>query len=372
MPRAAGGDVLTLRELGRATLARQMLLERATIGAREAIERLVSLQAQLPRPPYIGLWTRLEGFAQAELAQLLACRQVVRATMMRHTMHLVTARDYLRLREAVQPALERSLRSIAGRRLDGLDRDRLVEAARAEITPSPRSFAHLRAVLAELEPDRDPAILGYLARTRLRVVQDPPGGDWSFGGIPLYADAHAVLGAPLVDANDPAELVRRYLAAFGPGTVADAQTWSGLAGLRPTFEALRPDLRSFRSEGGRELFDLPGAPRPGADAPAPVRFLPDYDNLIVSHADRTRLMSDSDRRRVSLSGARVLATFLVDGRVHGTWKVERAQRSATLVMKPFARLPRTERAELIEEGERLVRFVADEAGSHDVHVVEGG
>jgi hypothetical protein len=372
MARKRSGDALSLRELGRATLARQMLLQRARVAPAAAIESLVSLQAQHHRHPYVGLWTRLTGFDQAKLASQLAGRKVVRATMMRHTLHLVTTRDYLRLRPAVQPALDRSLRSIAGKRLDGLDLDGLVDAARAEIADGPRSFAQVRALLAGLEPDREPSILGYLARTRLRVVQIPPGGDWGFGGVPLYADAEDWLSKPLAASDEPDELVLRYLAAFGPATVADAQTWSGLAGLRATFERLRPKLRSFSDPGGREVFDLPDAPRPADDTPAPVRFLPEFDNLVVAHADRTRLMSEEHRRRVSLKGARVLSTFLVDGRVHGTWKVERAKGAATLVIEPFARLPRTERAELIEEGERLVRFVADDAESREVRVARGG
>jgi hypothetical protein len=235
--------VLTLRELNRATLDRQMLLERQAIPALDAVERLAGLQAQVPSPPYVGLWTRLKDFRREELTRLMEERQVVRATLMRATLHLMTAEDYLLLRPALQPALTRSMNSIAGK------------------------------------------------------------------------------------------------------------------------EEIKPELRIIRDENDNELLDLPDAALPSGDTPAPPRFVPDYDNLVLSHADRGRVISDEHRKKVFLSAARVGATFLIDGFVRGAWKVEKTRRTATLVIEPFERLSRGDRDALSEEGERLVRFLAEPQGA---------
>ena len=362
--------VLTLRELNRATLARQMLLDREVLPVVPAVERLVGLQAQVPKPPYVGLWTRLRDFRREELAELLRQRRVVRATMMRHTLHLMSARDYLRLRPAVQPALARNFSSVAGKRTQGLDIDRLVAVARAHLEQQPRTFADLRTVLSALEPERDPSALAYAVRTYLPLVQVPPGGTWDFGGSPAYAVAETWLGEPLAPSEGPRELVLRYLAAFGPATVKDVQTWSGLVRLRGPIEELKPELRSFRDERGNGLLDLPDAPLPPADTPAPVRFVPDYDNLVLSHAARTRVIADEHRPKVFLSAARVRATFLVDGFVSGTWKIERTRHAAALVIEPFEPLSEETRDALFEEGERLLRFVEDNAEAFEVRFLE--
>lgn len=357
--------VLTLRELNRATLARQMLLSRQKVPALEAVERLAGLQAQVPAPPYIGLWTRLRDFRRKDLTRLVEQRLVVRATLMRSTLHLMTAEDYMRLRPALQPALTRAMESAAGKRLEGLDIDRLAEMARVYFE-EPRTFAELRPWLSEIEPDRDPSALAYAVRTHLPLVQVPSGGRWGYPGNAPFTTAESWLGRPLSGSVDPRELVRRYLAAFGPATVADIQKWSGLNRLKDFVEEMKPELRSFRDESGKELLDLPDAPLPPADTPAPVRFVPDYDNLVLAHAGRRRMLADEYRSRIFLSAARVRATFLVDGFVQGAWKIEKSKGTATLVIEPFLTLSKEDRDALAEEGERLVSFVEDDTKGHEV------
>ncbi|MBA2715306.1 MAG: winged helix DNA-binding domain-containing protein [Rubrobacteraceae bacterium] len=363
--------VLTLRELNRMTLARQLLLDREKLLVPAAVERLAGLQAQVPNPPYIGLWTRLRDFRRDDLTRLLERRQIVRATLMRSTLHLMTAEDYLLLRPALQPALTRSFQSIAGRRrLEGLDVARLVAVARTYFEEEPRTFAELRPVLSALEPDRDPGILAYAVRTHLPLVQVPSGGAWGYSGNAPFTTAESWLGRRLSGSENPRDLVLRYLAAFGPAMVKDVQAWSGLVRLKDRIQEFKPELRAFRDERGNELLDLPDAPLPPADTPAPVRFVPDYDNLILSHADRRRVIADEYRSKVFLSAARVRATFLVDGFVRGAWKIERARGTAALVIEPFETLSREARLALLEEGERLVRFAGEDAEAFEVRFAE--
>ena len=363
--------ILTRRELNRALLARQMLLERQTVSAREAVRRLAGMQAQIPNPPYIGLWSRLRDFQREELTQLIQQKQVVRATAMRHTLHLLTAEDYLRLRLAIQPALTRGWQTITKTRLQGLDVERVVETARAYVTEQPRTFVEIRDLLAKLEPERDPSALAYTARTFLPLIQIPPAGTWDVGGSATQMLVEDWLGQPLVSAEEGLpELIRRYLAAFGPATVGDIQSWSYLSGLKGAVEQLRPELRTFRDERKRELFDLPDAPLPDADTPAPVRFLPEFDNLILSHDDRSRVLPNEYRKNVFLTAARVRATFLVDGFVAGAWKFERVKKAARLIIEPYAPLADAVRDELAQEGGRLLRFAEDDATGFEVMFAE--
>jgi Winged helix DNA-binding domain len=365
---SAADRVLTLRELNRATLDRQMLLDRQSIPALDAIERLAGLQAQVPSPPYVGLWTRLNDFRREGLTRLMEERQVVRATLMRATLHLMTAEDYLLLRPVLQPALTRSMNSIARKRLEGLDLDRLVGTAREYFESGPRPFADFRLLLAELEPDRDQSALAYAVRTQLPLVQVPTGGVWGYSGKVPFTTAEKWLDRELSSSEDPRGLVLKYLAAFGPATVRDVQTWSGRIRLKESVEEIKPELRVLRDENDNELIDLPDAPPPAGDTPAPPRFVPDYDNLVLSHADRGRVISDEHRKKVFLSAARVRATFLIDGFVRGVWKVEKTRRAATLVIEPFERLSRGDRDALSEEGERLVRFLAEPQGAETFDV----
>ena len=361
--------VLSQRALNRATLARQMLLARERTTALHAVERLLGLQAQLPRPPYVALWARVAGFAREELTGLVQRREVVRATLMRCTLHMMSTRDYLQLRPALVPALDRAMRGVLRERADRLDIPKLLAAAREHLAAGPRTFEALRDLLAGDDADSDARAMGYIVRCQLPIVQVPTGAAWAYPAAAEFVGTDSWLGgAPAWGDAGPQLLVRRYLAAFGPASVGDMQTWSGLAGLREAFEALRPGLRVFRDERGRELFDLPDAPRPAEDVDAPVRFIPDFDSLILAHEDRRRLIADEHRAAIFLPNLRILPTFLVDGRVAGTWKVEAKKASATLVIEPFTPVPRAARAALTEEGDALVRFVEPEAASFAVRI----
>ncbi len=349
-----------------------MLLGREDVSAYEAVGRLAGLQAQVPNPPYIGLWSRLHGFGRGDLTGLIEDRRVVRSSMMRATLHLTTAEDYLLLRPAIQPALDRSLRSIAGKRLEGLDLDRLVSAAR-EMVEEPRTSKELQGRLLEMESDRDPSALAYLVRMRLPLVQTPPAGTWGKGGSPRFALPEPWLGARLADLGESLRaLVLRYLAAFGPAGARDFQAWSGLTGAKALLQEMRPELVEFRDEDGNELFDLPDAPLPPADTPAPPRFVPEYDNLVLSHADRRRVIADDNRKEVFLSAARVRATILMDGFVAGAWRIEKTKKSAALIVEPFAPLAPQDRDALAEEGERLLRFATDGQPELDVGFEHAG
>jgi hypothetical protein len=350
-------SLLTSRRLNRATLARQMLLGRAAIPALEAIERLVGLQAQVAQPPYIGLWTRLEGFQRAHLDELLVQRRVVRATMMRSTLHLVSAEDYRSLRATLQPVLLRGLRSFRGRRIAGLDVGRLVRVARRAVEERPRTIAELRSLLSEVEPRFDPAALVLIVRAHLPLVQVPGGGAWGFPSVPSYALAERWIGRPLDALADTRALVLRYLLAFGPGSATDVQTWAGMGELDQAAEALGGELRTFRDERGARLLDLAGMPLPSADVRAPVRFLPEYDNVLLAHSDRARIVPDAYRFRVFLSAGRVRATFLVDGLVAGTWRIERSRSATTIRIEPFTSLRKDVRDALAVEGEALAGFL---------------
>jgi hypothetical protein len=205
-------------------------------------------------------------------------------------------------------------------------------------------------------------------RLRLPLVMVPTDDRWGFPRDSRFALADGWLDEPLSGDRAPDPLVLRYLAAFGPASAADVQAWSGLKALTPVMDRLRPDLETFEDERGRELFDLPDAPRPDGDVPAPPRFLPEFDNLVLAHDDRTRVIADEHRGLVATKNLRIRATFLVDGRVSGTWTVERRGKRATLLLAPFARLAKAKVAALEEEGDALLRFLEKDAASFDVKV----
>lgn len=361
-------EVLTTRALNRATLARQMLLAREKTTALRAVERLCGMQAQLARPPYIGLWSRVAGFEAEDLTRLVRGRQVVRGTLMRVTLHLVSTRDYGGLRQVLQPMLSRALRD----RIPGLEVETVVAAARVCLEDRPCTFHELRALLGKKWPKLDERALGYAVRTHLPLVQVPAETAWGWPGAASFAVAESWIGKPMGKAWDERTLVLRYLAAFGPAGPRDAEMWSGLGKLRDAFEALRPRLRVFHDERGRELFDLPKAPRPPADRPAPPRFLPDYDNVMLAHVDRTRIVPAAHKARLATTNLRVVATFLVDGFVAGAWRISRARSAALLELEPFESFSRAVRADLTREGTGLLRFAEPEAGSHEVRFGRAG
>jgi hypothetical protein len=321
---------LTLRELNRALLARQLLLSRKPMPALRAIERVAGLQAQSAPAAQIGLAVRVEGFQPAELAG----RKVVRATLMRATIHLVSARDYLLFLPALLPSLRRKWRQYRAGDPEPADLDGIAASVLAA-ADEPRTHRELRALFEDDE-------LGSMwFRVRHHVPFVRVDG--------RYVAAEAWLGRAFGDPDEGmGHLVRRYLGAFGPATTADVAAWSGLqvAELRPALERVR--LRRFRDEAGRELLDVPGAPLPPADTPAPPRLLPRFDNLVLSHADRARVIAEEHRKRI-VRAAEVDATFLVDGFVAGRWKLDRGK----LELDPFVKLPRGDVAELRAEATRL-------------------
>ena len=359
---------LTTRALNRAALERQMLLCRANVSVIAAIERLVALQAQLPNPPYVGLWTRLADFQRDDLTTLIEKKRVVRSTMMRATQHLVTARDYLWLRSVLQPMLDQRCRHNWGRAMAGIETTELLDAGRAMLEERPHTITELKARLAERWPKREPNALGYSVQMLLPLIHIPPRGTWGMGGAVPAVLAERYLGRHLSGDRSPAKMTLRYLAAFGPASVADVQEWSGLKGLREVVDALRPKLRVLRDEQGRELLDLPDAPLPDPDTPVPVRFLPEYDNLILAYADRTRMLTREAQEAIWTKNG-LLATALVDGTVAAAWKIARERKRATLEIDPVRRIAKSDRAALVEEGLRLLAFTDPEVAAHDVRFV---
>jgi Winged helix DNA-binding domain len=373
--------VLSRPALNRALLARQLLLAPAAMPAAgqaraerviETVEHLVGLQAQAPFPPYYGLWSRLAGFEPDDLARLILSREVVRIALMRGTIHLVSARDCALLRPLVQPAVGRGLSILASRQLAGVDTAALAAAGRALVEERPMTFSELGAALAERWPEHPPAALAQGVRSLVPLVQVPPRAVWGAAGQAAHTSAEAWLGRPM-EAGPSLErlerlerLVTRYLAAFGPASVADAQAWSGLTRLREVTDRLRPGLRVFRDEQGTELFDLPGAPRPAPDTPAPVRFVAEFDNLVLSHADRTRIISEPNRQRMFTRNGIFPGTVLVDGFVAGMWKITRSRTAAALTIELFGPLGPRDRDAVTDEGGRLLAFAAPEAGSRDI------
>jgi hypothetical protein len=341
--------VLGTRALNRATLDRQLLLRRAALSAKAAVGHLLGLQAQNVKPPYHALAARLDGFAPEELSALMADREVVRIVTMRSTIHTHTADDCLTLRPFVQPARDRELGNFRTG-LRGVDLDRLAALAKELVETEPRTMKQLREALLTEWPDADPQALAIAARCRLPLVQVTPRGLWGRSGQVALTTAEHWLGRPTQEPPTPDAVVLRYLAAFGPASVKDMQTWAGLTRLREAFERLRPRLLTFRDENGVELFDLPDAPRPAEDTPAPPRFLPEFDNLLLSHADRTRVVPPEYWGR-SWQGNQAHCTLLVDGFLAGVWRLEQD----ALVIEAFGRLTKAQRADVAEEGERMLR-----------------
>ena len=345
-------EVLSDRALNRATLARQLLLGRSPLDPLAAVEHLVGLQAQVPTNPHVALWSRLDGFDTDQLDALLADRQIVRSAALRGTIHLVTAPDCLTIWPLEQPVLEQEMRNHRdfAPLLAEVDLTEPLDWAR-DFLSEPRTQPQLKAAFAERFPAFDPAALAFACRNRLALVQVPPRGMWGRSNQVTVATVEAWLGAPLDRTHTVAQLVPRYLAAFGPARPADMVTWSRLKGLAPAFEAVRDQLVEFVDERGRTYFDLADAPRPDPGTPAPVRFLPEYDNVLLSHADRSRF-ANRDVRLLYPPGRLGRGHVLVDGMLRATWIVNDDH-----IEMLTADLSRSERDDVNEEATKLSEFL---------------
>ena len=348
------GDVLTRRELNRTLLGRQLLLERRAMSPAAALEHLVGMQAQNPLDPYFGLWSRLEGFDPEELSAMVAGGEAVRAWLMRGTIHLVTARDCLALRPVMDSVLRKAFQgSQFARDTAEVDLDELVAATEELLADGPMTRAAIGRALAERWPGPPVESLGLAASYLVPMVQVPPRGTWGATHRATQAHLERFLGRPMATDDDPGETILRYLRAYGPAAPKDVRAWCYKTGLREVIDRLRPQLRTFRDEGGTELLDVPDGELFPAELPAPPRFLPEYDNALLAHDDRSRVIKPGEASRLWWKG-----TVLVDGFVDGTWKLERERKSLTLVIAPWSRWRKAERSEVAAEGKRLVEFAA--------------
>lgn len=368
--------VLSDRALNRATLERQLLLSRhPDMTVLDAVTHLVGMQAQIPHDPYTALWSRLDGFRPDDLSQLFVDRKVVRVAAMRATIHLLTADDCLTLRPIVQPVLDREL---TGRKdlapdLAGVDLAPVLAFAHERLTATPLSTRKLRDTLAEAFPDLDATAMAYACRCHLPLVQVPPRGVWGQSLAVTLSPADTWLGRPLDPSPSIDDMVLRYLAAFGPASTADVTTWCRLTGMREVTDRLRPQLAVFRHESsGRELFDLPDAPRPDPDVPAPTRFLPEYDNVLLSHDDRRRVADKAWAGPLYDMDQYNWGSVLHDGRVFATWRLQRdkASGSAAMAIKHRGLLRPAVEADITAEAERLATFLAPDAPERTLQLVD--
>ena len=369
--RVAGAVVLTDRELNRATLARQLLLARSPLGLTSAIDRLAGLQAQYSPAPYVALWTRLGSFTRDDLTRALRRRTVVKATLMRGTLHLVSAREIAQYGALMAHAgLDRFVAEARQLRLDPTALREAIDEYLREPRTIDELIAHLQTIGGRAR--QRSFIRWRLLAAHGGVIHTWPSGAWRvFGSAHLASARHTLRGwGPVAAADALRNVAQRYLAAFGPASTADLAQWSGIPASRwlPGLQALEPLLKRFRSEDGRVLLDLRRAPRPDGAVDAPVRFLGKWDSILLAHARRDRVLPTSRWKTVVGPNGDVLPTFLVDGVVAGTWSITVKGGEATLQARPFGRLRPAERAALTDEAELLVRFVETDAERHAVRV----
>ncbi|MCX5568812.1 winged helix DNA-binding domain-containing protein [Kaistia nematophila] len=369
---ADAAPILSTRALNRALLARQMLLKRVGMPAETAIEHLVGLQSQVPANSYTALWSRLEGFRPEDVSELTASRKLVRIALMRGTLHLVTVADAVALRPVVQRVFEHTMTpgSAYGRALAGIDMAELIAAGERLLREKPLTNKELEAELAPQFPGRNGHALSHAVRALLPLVQVTPRGLWQQGGLAMSTTLDSWTGRTISADETPNTMIRRYLAAFGPASVADLQAWSGLTRLGDAVAGLRQELLEFRDEGGRVLFDLPDAPRPPEDTPAPPRLLPDYDNVVLGHAERSRIVHDDHRDHFKKENGMIPA-FLIDGFAGGSWRIDRERGRATLTITPLIRLNSRDRQALLREAEALLAFQEPNARMREVVFADG-
>ena len=372
MPKKSPTDLpaLTLRELNRATLARQMLLEREPVGALEGVERLAGMQAQYSLSPYIGLWTRLDSFEIDHLAKALQNREIVKASMMRWTLHLASARDYPYISTAITDARLSLWRGFIER--SGVNSHELHKKL-LNYASEPRTRDEINTFLHRYAPHMKREDIWYIASAGGWLVHAPPSGMWRYFGKNSYIAAHEWLGPIAKPTLEDAmvHIVRRYLAAFGPATRADVAAWSGLrrlAWIDAALQSLGDEVVTFQDEAGKTLYDLASSPRPGGNVPAPVRFLPKWDNLLLSYADRERVLPARYRKTVIEKNGDVHPTFLVDGVVAGMWTIKQERKTAILSLESFEPLAPSTRTLLEEEGIRLAEFIEPDAADYQVKI----
>lgn len=364
-------STLSVRDLNRTLLDRQFLAERALLDPLETVRHLVAMQGQHPNSPYVGLWARLEVFGHDDLAVLLREGKVVRSVSLRRTVHLSEGGDYAWLRPTVQPVVQNALKSAYyADEIAGLDLDELSRTGRELLAGKTLTRKAFGGLLAERYPGRHGGRLADTVEITEALTHAPQNGAWGGWRHPsnvAVALAEEQIGLPMSGTRDLETLIRRYLAAFGPASVMDVQAWSGLTRLREPIDAMRADLRVYRSEEGVELFDLPDAPLGDADRPVPVRFLPSFDNAILGHRDRARIIGDADRKRYSVGASGGVPMFLVDGFVAGTWSVQ----GSTVTVTPARPLRDADAAAVLVEGARLLEFIAPDDPDRQIHLSEG-
>ncbi|KKB85251.1 hypothetical protein VW29_06770 [Devosia limi DSM 17137] len=349
---------LTNRQLNRATLARQLLLQRTAMPVIDAVDLLIGLQAQTTNGPYQALWSRLDGFTPASLTAAILDKSLLRATTMRSTLHLHTVPDLLSIRPLVQPMLERTFLSAAKASATNAARPALHARGVALLDQQPMTAGELGKQLVQSWPDGDPRVLAQVLQCLETLIQIPPTRIWGHGGAPLLSRLENWLGCGLAEPADLKQLTLRYLAAFGPASISDMQTWCGLTRLAPILESLRPQLATFTAEDGRTLYDLPDAARPDADTPAPVRFLPEYDNVLLGYANRLRIQPPEAKRLMPMVNG-YPPTFTHDGFIAGKWSLARRKDNVRLTIIQFKRLRQRALAEVEQEGRAMAHFLTE-------------
>jgi Winged helix DNA-binding domain len=360
---------LAPRALGRALLARQLLLERTNLPVAQAVSRVGGLQAQEPKPPHLALWNRVADFTPADVTRAAHDRTLVRATLQRGTIHLIASGDYPVWRAALDSELAALPRGL-GPAARAIDPDAVRAAADRILTGRALRFSELRPLLAERFPDHDHHLLGVFARLTVPLVLIPDCSRWGWPGDPTFGRAQEWIPMPVVPLEEAREhLVLAHLAAFGPARAADVTAWSGLRRVQPVLDRLAGGLVELTDEDGRRLYDLPDSPRPAEDVPAPPRLLGEWDSVMLGLADHSRVVDPEVRKRLMTKNGRLRNSFMVDGRVVGGWTVSRVKARALLTLEPYVRVPRAGVASVADEAARLLAWLEPDATQSDVQVL---